>query len=143
MRKGLLIEDDSDGLNRAKRCAPNQETLDAYNAPDIEWTWVKNYYDFCRHINVNGLPDIIAFDHDLNDVDYVLWHKHKGYVNTDIDYEEYKEKTGYHCALFLVDYCLDNQSKLTSEIYSHSMNQKGRENILALLNNLKKHQESF
>lgn len=143
MRKGLLIEDDLDGLNRAKRCAPNQETLDAYNAPDIEWTWVKTYDAFCKHILKHGIPDVFAFDHDLADDGYKLWHKHNGYVDKEIDYNEYQEKTGYHCAKFLVDVCLDSNIKLVAEVYSHSMNERGRENILRLLNNLKKHQESF
>ena len=140
MRKGLLIEDDLDGLNRAKRCAPNQETLDAYNAPDIEWTWVKTYDAFCKHILKHGIPDVIAFDHDLDDSAYSLWHSHKGYVTEDINYDEYKEKTGYHCAHFLVNLCMDSNIKLKAEIYSHSMNVKGRENILGLISNFKKHQ---
>ena len=109
MRKGLLIEDDHDGLKRALRCAPNPETLEAYTAPDIEWTWVKNYDDFCKHLLKHGIPDIFAFDHDLSDDSYVLWHKHKGYVNEEINYDEYKEKTGYHWAHFLVNLCMDSK----------------------------------
>lgn len=141
MIKGLLIEDDFDGLLRAQRCAPNKETLDTYLRKDIEWTWVKNYNDFCKHITEHGLPDVMAFDHDLGTDAYELWHKHKGYVNSDINYDEYQTKTGYHCAQFLVDYCLDRDLLFTPEIYSHSMNDKGRANILGLLNNLKKHQK--
>lgn len=140
MRRGLLIEDDFDGLNRAKRCAPNQETLDVYNAPDIEWTWVKTYDQFCKHLLKFGIPDVFAFDHDLSDDSYELWHKHGGYIKEDINYEEYKEKTGYHCAHFLINLCMDSNIKLTAEVYSHSMNVKGRENILALISNFKKHQ---
>jgi hypothetical protein len=140
MRKGLLVEDDLDGLNRAKRCAPNPETLEAYNATDIDWTWVKNYDQFCKHLLKHGIPDIIAFDHDLGDDAYKLWHKHGGYVSEDINYDEYETKTGYHCAQFLVNLCLDSNIKLKAQIYSHSMNEKGRQNILSLLSNLKKHQ---
>lgn len=140
MRKGLLIEDDPDGLNRAKRCAPNAETLAAYNAPDIEWTWVKNYDDFCKHLLKKGIPDIFAFDHDLADDGYQLWHKHNGYVNEEINYDEYQEKTGYHAAKFLVDLCIDSNIVLKADVYSHSMNERGRNNILSLITNFKKFQ---
>jgi len=140
MRKGLLIEDDPDGLNRAKRTAPDSKTLAVYNSPDIEWTWVKNYDDFCKYLLKTGIPDVIAFDHDLNDADYALWHKHKGYVTENINYEEYQEKTGYHCAKFLVDLCIDSNILLKAEVYSHSMNERGRNNILSLINNFKEFQ---
>lgn len=140
LRRCLLIEDDPAGLKRAIKCAPNNETYFAYTSKDFILHWVKTYDEFVSWINTNGLPDIFAFDHDLNPEDYELYHKHKGYKDSDIDYTEYQFKTGYDCAKFLVDYCIDNNKKLTSQVYSHSMNPKGRDNILGLLNNFKRSQ---
>lgn len=140
LRRFLLIEDDKNGLQRAIRCAPNNQTFFAYTQKDFTLFWVKTYDEFVDWINTNGLPDICAFDHDLSPDSYDLYHKHNGYKDSDINYEEYKFKTGYDCAKYLVDYCIDNNKKLTSEVYSYSMNTKGRENILGLLNNFKQHQ---
>ena len=42
------------------------------------------------------------------------------------------EKTGYHCAKWLIEYCIDNNEKLPAEIYIHSMNPAGSMNIKSL-----------
>lgn len=55
-----------------------------YVVGDYEISWAKNYDDFCKFISENGLPDIICFDHDLDE-----------------------EKSGYDCAKFVVNYCQD------------------------------------
>lgn len=80
----------------------------------IEVIWVKSFNDFCLWIHYNGLPDGICFDNSLGE-----------------------EKTGYDCAKWLVNYCLDNNKELplwncqSSEPHS-------RELIDTLLNNFKK-----
>lgn len=79
-----------------------------------EVIWVKNYNEFVDWINTNGLPDIIAFDHDLAE-----------------------NKSGYDCAKWLVEYCLDNKLKLPNWIIQ-SANPVGKENIESLLNNYHK-----
>lgn len=81
--------------------------------------WVKSYDEFVKYIINHGLPDSIGFDHDLAD----------GSLN---------EKTGYDAAKFLVDYCIENDAKLP-KFGSQSANPVGRENILNLLNNFKRH----
>lgn len=81
--------------------------------------WAKSYNDFVNHITNCGLPDAIGFDHDLAD-------------------EGLNEKTGYDAAKFLVDYCIDNDVNLP-EFNSQSANPVGKENILNLLNNFKRH----
>lgn len=146
MRIGFLIEDDFDGLNRAIRCSPNQETSDAYLAADINWIWAKNYEEAVKLFNAyyiknSKLPDVFAFDHDLGGNSYSLWHKHGGYQTQGINYEEYDEKTGYHFAKWITDFCLDNNIRFESEFYSHSMNSVGRQNILSILTNFKNFQE--
>lgn len=75
---------------------------------------VYTYEEFVKFISENGLPDFISFDHDLGE-----------------------GKTGYDCAKWLVEYCLDNNLSLP-EYDSHSQNPIGKENILTLLGNYKK-----
>lgn len=82
--------------------------------------WVKSYDEFVGWIEENGLPDGIAFDHDLAD-------------------EDSKEKTGMDCAKWLVEYCLDNDEELP-RFSSQSANPPGRENIISLLTNFLKSQ---
>lgn len=82
--------------------------------------WVKTYKEFTQFILENGLPSYISFDHDLGDFD-----------------SEGNEKTGYDCAKWLVDYCLDNNLDLP-KWYVHSGNIVGKENIEFLLNNFSK-----
>lgn len=82
--------------------------------------WVKRYRDFISHIEENGLPDAICFDHDIEDF--------------HISKSTYKEKTGYDCAKWLVDYCLDTEEELP--LYNiQSSNTAGKENIDKLLQN--------
>ena len=75
---------------------------------------VYDYEGFTEFISRNGLPDFISFDHDLG------W-----------------EKTGYDCAKWLVEFCLD-KNLILPEFQVHSQNPVGKENIEALLNNFKK-----
>ena len=101
----------------------------------LEWQVVINYDQFVEKIeyyfDLYGiLPSVISFDHDLADVHY----NHQ----TDIPYDDMKEKTGYHCAKWLVDFCMDNNLDLPAEYYAHSMNTVGRRNILGYLDNYKK-----
>jgi len=99
--------------------------LDDFRNPDkLEWkkehvihdssvVWVYNYKSFCNYIKIYGLPTAINFDHDLGE-----------------------DKTGYDCAHWLVNYCLDNNKSLP--IWAvHSSNPVGRDNINSLLNNYK------
>lgn len=77
--------------------------------------WVKDYGSFTNWIKQNGLPDAICFDHDLGTV-----------------------ATGYDCALWVVDYCLDHGLNLP--MYNvQSANPVGKKNIICLLENYKKH----
>ena len=143
---GLLIEDDELGLQRAINVAQTQGLTpewNCYNRKDIEWVWVTSFSEFTKYIVQNGLPDILAFDHDLGGNSYQLYHKHKGYKNSRINYDEYDEPTGYHCAKWLTEYCQDNKLRLTSEVYVHSMNPQGRDNIRSILNNFKKFQSTY
>ncbi|WP_228409728.1 cyclic-phosphate processing receiver domain-containing protein [Chryseobacterium sp. T16E-39] len=91
-----------------------------------DWYIVRNYRQFVNQIIQNGLPEMISFDHDLADMN-----------SSDSDNLKFTEKTGYDCAKWLVEYCMDNHLNLP-KFYSHSMNPVGKENILSLLENFKK-----
>lgn len=92
-----------------------------------DWVIVRNYYEFCNYIQKFGLPDFISFDHDLAD-------EHYG----DFDGTEYKEKTGYECAKWLVDWCLENSLQIPDYLV-HSANPVGKKNIESYLSNAIKH----
>lgn len=100
-----------------------------YTKQDIflrkDWHIVRNYEQFINWIIENGLPEMISFDHDLADEHY--WNN---------DTKRFVEKTGYDCAKWLIDYCMDNKLDLP-EFYCHSMNPVGKENIESLLKNFK------
>ncbi len=106
--------------------------IDAYHytKQDIflrkDWHIVRNHEQFVNRILEKELPEMISFDHDLADQHY-----------TDQGSQEYVEKTGYDCAKWLVEYCMDNDVDLP-KFYCHSMNPVGKNNIESLLNNFKK-----
>jgi len=63
-----------------------------------KWIIVRNYFAFISLIEKKGVPNIIAFDHDLGAEHYT--------DQSNIKYDEFIEKTGYHCAQWLIDYCI-------------------------------------
>ncbi len=107
-----------------------------------DWSIVRNYTEFCDYIQSNGLPEFISFDHDLSDEHYNDLFSNENWIKDDNDinlkYDEYKEKTGYECAKWLVDWCLENEKQLPNFIV-HSANPVGKKNIESYLNNAKKH----
>ena len=93
-----------------------------YNIYD--WKIVRNYNEFVKCVEENGIPETISFDHDLG-FDVFL----------EKDYEDYdpdNEKNGYHCAKWLLNYCLDNELKPPIVVMIHSHNIVGSVNIKSL-----------
>lgn len=99
----------------------------------------RNYNEFVDFISREGLPATVSFDHDLADEHYRHMltdnslNRHTAFVddefgglNVTFDYGE--EKTGYDCAKWLVQYCIDNDLKFP-EYTVHSMNPVGAERI--------------
>ena len=82
-----------------------------------DWDLVTNYSEFCNHIQKNGLPEFISFDHDISSYD----------VNE-------KELTGKDAADFLINYCMDNGKQLP-DWFVHSDNTGGNKNIRQLFTN--------
>jgi hypothetical protein len=95
-----------------------------------DWVVVRNYYAFISVIQGKGIPEIVSFDHDLADIHYKK-------QNFDYDAPDY-EKTGYHCAKWLIEYCIDNELELPKRIIIHSMNPYGSRNIKSLFDTYNK-----
>jgi hypothetical protein len=94
--------------------------------------WVKTYKEFCNYITDNEMPELICFDHDLAD---------RYYDNqTQSEHTIWHEKTGYDCAHWLVNYCIDNDVDLP-QWKIQSANEVGKENIDKLLKNYLKHKK--
>lgn len=94
-----------------------EEYLEIENEP-CDVYWAKTQSEFEKYIKENGLPDLISFDNDLG-----------------IGYGE-----GYGCAKWLVEYCMDNNTKLP-QWYVHSANSVAKENINKLLENFENNYE--
>lgn len=103
-----------------------------------KWEIVRNFNEFIGHIKNNGLPFYISFDHDLADTHYTPEHLWTDYNKSKEwqDKQVHQEKTGYECAIWLVDYCIDNNLTLP-EYYCHSLNPVGKDKIISLLNQFK------
>lgn len=134
--KMLFLDDFRQPLDCAKymhtRIGPENLVYMSQN-----WHVVKHYPAFVRYIEKNGLPPVISFDHDLAD-----GHYHDNMQKGELNYqgESFNDdfnKTGYHCAKWLIEYCMDKGLELPRTIV-HSMNPVGTENITKLLENFRK-----
>lgn len=101
--------------------------------------WVKSYEEFTRWIKYNGLPRKICFDHDLGE-DMAMELVANGVNKAKAREIKKLAKSGYDCAKWLVDYCLDNKVQIP-EWNIQSANPVGKENIGSLLSNARKHLE--
>lgn len=102
---------------------------------NLQWCIVRSYTEFVDEIKTKGMPKFISFDHDLASEHYPIMEKDGGLSNGNrIPYETYRAKTGYDCAKWLVEYCMDRGLKLPI-CKVHSMNPVGRRNIQSYLEN--------
>jgi hypothetical protein len=87
--------------------------LDDLRTPsDNSWFIIRNHHDFIHKISTSfNQIECISFDHDLGE-----------------------EKTGFDCAKYLIEYCMNN-NLTPPQTYVHSANPVGRENIIYLINN--------
>lgn len=95
-----------------------------------EWDLVLNYTEFVKYIEINGLPDVISFDHDLADEHYVpqeYWEPYEKSAEYQSN-QKYTEKTGNDCAKWLVEYCINNKLDLPKCLV-HSANPIGADRI--------------
>jgi hypothetical protein len=100
---------------------------------DRDWVIVRNYDEFVKIIEERGIPQAVSLDHDLADEHYAV-----GDLGKTVNYNEFTEKTGYHCAKWLIEYCIDNNKELPKVIFIHSMNPAGAQNIKSLFDTYEK-----
>ena len=116
----------------------------------IEWTVVRNYQEFVDTVKRIGLENIhiISLDHDLGDSAMSEYFNNVS-PNYTLDYRNISEKTGYHCAKWLVDHFYEVNSKRQEmsrrerrdvpikfpTVYTHSANPIGSANIMGYINN--------
>jgi len=102
------------------------------------WIVVRSYDEFVNQITEgfknSEFPGLISFDHDLADEHYDL------NILYEIDYNSYKEKTGYDCAKFIIAFCSSLNLDLPDYLI-HSMNTIGKLNIESLLKSYLKSKE--
>ena len=94
--------------------------------PTVEWHIVRNYEEFIHAILTKGIPAFVTYDHDLSDQHYTS-------NQNAINYNKFREKTGYECAQFLVNQCMNKGIK-HPRFAVHSMNPVGRQNIVSYIN---------
>lgn len=136
MEKYNLFLDD---IRDPKDCCHYMKPVQLYWYTDF--IIVRNYDAFVKLIteryNNGSFPELVSFDHDLADEHYApenVWHKYDEWAEE----KGFKEKTGYDCAKWLVDFCMENKLPLPNYIV-HSMNVTGAKNITSYLENYKKH----
>lgn len=130
MKKLLWLDDirnphetNLDGIKHWLVFSPIQEPY--------EVIWVKSYNEFVAWITVNGLPNGICFDHDLG-MEVALNARRKGMSKRKSRELKKLEKTGFDCAKWLVEYCMDNNCVLP--LWNvQSANPVGKDNINGLL----------
>ena len=89
-----------------------------FNKYDVSFIWCRNYDEFTKHIEKNGLPEFISFDRDL---------KKGNKIPKGTDYPD-----GEDCAKWLKDYCRKHGKKLP-KYFVHSANKNGQINIPQIL----------
>jgi len=89
---------------------------------DQHYSVVRNYNEFVDLISLRGLPKFVCYDHDLSTEHY------QDIGKACMNYNNYKERTGYDCAKWLVAYCLKKNIKHPPYVV-HSLNPIGKKNI--------------
>lgn len=105
----------------------------------MDWKVVRSYQEFVNFILKNGMPNRISYDHDLS------WEHYPNAgdsLSAPIPYETFTEKTGYDCAKWLTNYCLEKKLELP-DFYVHSFNPVGRMNITNHLLNFEQQKRMF
>lgn len=107
-----------------------------------EWVVVRNAEEFKRTItdlyeNHRKWPFLVSYDHDLADIHYQIPNEDWDAMDPLNSEKMGVEETGYDCAKWLCDFCMDNDLPLP-EYLVHSMNPVGKRNIKSYLENFKK-----
>lgn len=115
----------------------NPKDVTWIDLPLYQWTIVRSYREFVDHITQHGIPVVCSYDHDLCDEHYQEYratHDNKVLSKGVFRYDQMKEKTGFHCAAWLANYCVDKCIPIPV-YYLHTLNGIGRENMRSILEN--------
>lgn len=105
------------------------------------WKIVRSFEEFVAIIVTEGLPNEISFDHDLGEEHINYFFDNGGKENPPNPQKaNFREKTGYDAAKWLVEFCYENGLPLP-KYNVHSANPVGKQNILHLLDNYKKKED--
>jgi hypothetical protein len=106
--------------------------------PVVDWVIVRNYEEFVHTIERDGIPSMVSFDHDLGEEHYQEYHRVRATdFKEPIDYSRFKMKTGYDCAKWLANYCVDNGVPIPV-YYVHTLNGPGGANIFSIMESARK-----
>jgi len=112
-----------------------KESFRTWGDPDydrLDWTVVRSHHEFVKTVEARGLPELVSFDHDLDEEHYAALQRgmtHEGFRKAD-----FKVPTGYISALWLVQYCWKHSLALP-RYKTHTLNPYGRDIILEVLGN--------
>ena len=134
MAYNLFLDDNFTPLQIAD--LPKTNAKDKIRYRTYRWTVVSTYDEFVSTIKEKGLPSIVSFDHDLDPEHYDLIFNDENWDKKDeeiiIDYDLFVNKTGYHAAEWLMEYCAAHCCEMPICLV-HSQNSVGHRNILNLL----------
>lgn len=105
-----------------------------------DWVVVRNFDEFIKALITHSKEIThVSFDHDLADAHY-----HESMYKGGVVYMKYletvSEKTGLDCAKWMKQYYEDNKL-LLPQMFVHSMNPVGTQNIINLFNDKRTSQE--
>lgn len=96
------------------------------------WKIARNFEEFCCMVDEHGIPQKVSYDHDLADEHYApeMYHSQEAYDQVGLGF---KEKTGYDCAVYLLDRVREKGLTQHPEYMVHSMNPVGKRKIIDLI----------
>lgn len=104
--------------------------LEKTQTREFDWTVVRSYDEFVNIISKRGIPELVSFDNDLNNL-----HMQAYFESARTEEYNWKalSKTGIHCVLFLLDEC-KRRNMTFPPYYVHSVNHFARKIIPEIIN---------
>ena len=106
--------------------------------PHFKWDIVRSYDEFVEYIEKTGIPDVVSFDNDLWDIKNEIFEDPSNEEIVKqfqmIGWQEFKIKTGAHCAEYLVKACKARNIPIPT-YYIHTANSAARPIIKEILEN--------
>lgn len=134
MKYNLFIDDERFPNNEFEIYSAYKLTGDRRYITE-EWVIVRDFGEFVKTIEENGVPQMISFDHDLKD-DHYYHYRTFTLLTGYIDYTVV-EGTGQECAKWLTNYLLENDLECPT-ILIHTQNTVGAKNIYGVFQSFNK-----